>query len=170
MKWQLPPKGWHKENFDGASKGNPGPLGCGRVIRNNFGGGVAAFSLPLGFQTNHFAEASSACQTIKLAFEMGIKKLWLEGDSNNIINCIKHISHPSWTIANIIEEIHAILDKFESVHVTHVFREVNPVADWFTNEVVRLDKLLTWHLGRNLGVEAKSLIELENIQGCTVKI
>ena len=73
VKCRLPPEGWHKEKFDGASKGNPGTLGCKGVIWNNFGGGVVDFSLPLGFQTNHFVEASLAFQTAKLAFEMGIK-------------------------------------------------------------------------------------------------
>ena len=53
------------------------------------------FSHPLGFQTNHFVEASAACQIVKLAFDMGIKKLWLEGDFNNIIRCIKGITQPS---------------------------------------------------------------------------
>ena len=48
VKCRLPPEGWHKEKFDGASKGNPGTLGCKGVIWNNFGGGVVDFSLPLG--------------------------------------------------------------------------------------------------------------------------
>ena len=100
---------------------------------------------------------------IKLAFELGITKLWLEGDSNNIINCINRKTQPSWLIANLVKETFAILAKFESVHVTHVFREANPMEDWFANKVVRSDKLLTWQSGRNILVEAKSLIELEKI-------
>ena len=163
-------EGWHKENFDGASKGNPRPLGCGGVIRNNFGEGMAAFSLHLGIQTNHFAEARAACQSVKMAFEMGIKKLWLEGDSKNIIDCIKCLSQPSWTSKNIIEEPHAILDKFECVHITHVFREANPVADWFANEGFKLDKQVTWHLGRNIREEAKCIIDQEKIQGRMTEI
>ena len=78
---------------------------------------------------NHFAEAKATYQSIKLAFDMGIKKLWLEGDSKNIINCINRISQPSWLIAKLIEETRAILDKFECVHITHVFREANPMVD-----------------------------------------
>ena len=104
MKGLLPPEGWHKENFDGASKRNPRPSGCGGIIGNNYRGGVADFSLPLGFQTNHFVEASVACHIVKLALDMGIKNLWLEGDSNNIIRCMKGITQPSWSIANLIEE------------------------------------------------------------------
>lgn len=131
---------------------------------------MASFYLPLGIQTNHFAEASVACQVVKLAFELGITKLWLEGDSNNIINCINCITQPSWSIANLVEETRAILDKFESVYVTHVFREANPMVNWFANKGVRLDKLLTWFSRRNILVEAKSLIDLEIIQGIMVEI
>lgn len=36
-KSSFPLTGWIKVNFDGASKGNPGPTRCGRVIRNNVG-------------------------------------------------------------------------------------------------------------------------------------
>ena len=92
--WLLPPDGWSKANFDGASKGNPGPSGCGGVIRNSFGEGIAAFASPLGFQTNHLAEARAASRVVKLAFEAGITKLWLEGDSKNIINTINGIYPP----------------------------------------------------------------------------
>ena len=74
-KWLLPPKGWHKDNFDGASKGNPGSLGSGGIIRNEFGEGVVVFSLPLGFQTNHFTEASATLHVVKLAFEVGVSNL-----------------------------------------------------------------------------------------------
>lgn len=54
---------------------------------------------------NHYVEASMALQAIKLALAMGIENLWLEGDSLNIIKCLKGCSHPSWTIANMVEEI-----------------------------------------------------------------
>ena len=43
-RWLLPPEGWHKANFDRASKGNPGSLGSGGIIRNEFGEGIATFS------------------------------------------------------------------------------------------------------------------------------
>ena len=89
MKWLLPPEGSHKANFDGAAKGNPGPSGCGGIIRNCHGGGVATLSYPLGNQTNHYVEVSNALHTTKLSLDVGVKKLWLEDYSNIIIRCIK---------------------------------------------------------------------------------
>ena len=145
-------------------------MGCSGIIRNSYGEGIAAFSLPLGFQSNHFAKARAAYEAIKLAFDMGSKWLWLEGDSKNIIDCIKCITQPSWTISNIIEGTHTIMDKFERVYVTHVFREVNFVADWFANEGVRWDELMIWKMGRKLHEEVKSIINQEKILGSTAEI
>jgi hypothetical protein len=36
-KWSPPPVGWVKLNFDGASRGNPGPTGIGCIINNEEG-------------------------------------------------------------------------------------------------------------------------------------
>lgn len=51
--------GWIKINVDGAAKGNLGPTGYGRVSRNHSGLLVSMVALPLGTQTNHYAEASA---------------------------------------------------------------------------------------------------------------
>lgn len=110
------------------------------------------------------------CHVVKLAFEVGITKLWLEGDSNNIINCINGNSLPSWSIVNLIEETRDTLAKFENIHVTHVFKEANPIADWFSNKGVGSEKLIIWQSGKDILTEAKTLIDLEKIQGCTVEI
>lgn len=107
---------------------------------------------------------------VKLAFEFGISNLWLEGDSKNIINSINGISPPSWSISNIIEETCDTLAKFEKVHVTHAFREANPIADWFANKGVGFDKMMIWHIGKYILADAKSLIELDKIKGSTLEI
>lgn len=83
--WKSPLDGWHKANFDGAAKGNPTPVGCGGIIRNCFGVEVATVSHPLGKQTNHYAKASVALHTTRLAKDIRVRNLWLEGDSNNIV-------------------------------------------------------------------------------------
>ena len=168
--WNLPPEGWFKANFDGASKGNLEISGYGGIIRNSYGEGIAAFSLPLGIQTNHLAEARAAYEAVKLDFDLGFRRIWLEGDSKNIIDCLKCINQPSWTISNIIEGTRAILDKFEGVYVCHVFREANSVADWFANDGVRWNDLMIWKLGRKILEEANNIIDQEKILGITKEI
>ena len=102
--------------------------------------------------------------------EVGVSNLWLEGDSNNIIKCINGSSHTSWSIANLIDDTRETLAKFNRVHITHVFREANPVADWFTNKGVGADIKMTWQSGKSFPVDVTSLIELDNIQGSMKKI
>ena len=84
--WFLPPVGWLKANFDGAAKGNLGRVGVGGIIRNEHGKGIVAFVAPIGCQTNHYVEALDSHQIIKLAKDVGVKCLWLERDSKNIID------------------------------------------------------------------------------------
>ena len=62
------------------------------------------------------------------------------------------------------------LAKFNRVHVTHIFWEVNLVADRFANIGVGADQRMTWHTGNCLLADVKSLIDLDKIQGSTEKI
>ena len=63
--WSMPPEGWYKDNFDGATKGNPRKASVGGVIRNTFGKGIVLLVAPLGTQTNHYVEAIVDHYTIK---------------------------------------------------------------------------------------------------------
>ena len=118
------------------------------MIRNDYGDCIVAFSLPLGFQTNHYAEANTTCNAVKLAFEVGVTNLWLEGDSKNIIECIIGKSPPSWMIANLIGETRETLAKFSKIHITHILWEANPVADRFANIGVGVDHKMNWLPGK----------------------
>ena len=102
-----------------------------------------------------------ACNVVKLAFEIGVTNLWLEGDSNNIIKCIIDNSHPSCTIANLIDETHETLAKFNRVHVTHILLEANPVGNKFANIGVDIDQKKTWHPRNCLPLDVKSMIDLD---------
>ena len=104
---------------------------------------------------------SAARHIVKLALASGIEHLWLEGDSLNIINCIKGLTTPSWTIANVIEDIKSNLDKFKRTYVSHVFREANPVADWFANDAITRNSVMTWRNGDEILVVATELLQLD---------
>lgn len=59
-RWQIRPHGWFKVNFDGAAKGNPGPAGCGAILRDEKGNCKEIVVVPIGSQTNHKAKAMAA--------------------------------------------------------------------------------------------------------------
>ena len=113
-------------------------------------------------------EASAARITVKLALATGIEQLWLEGDSLNIINCILGVTKPSWTIESIIEDLILDLRKFKNYHVSHVYREANMVADWFSNEAVACNSMMTWGRNNHLPTAANELIRKEKIHGTNI--
>ncbi|GLJ31315.1 hypothetical protein SUGI_0628260 [Cryptomeria japonica] len=56
IKWMAPLRDWVKLNFDGASKGNPGDVGFGAIIRNDSSKIVRGVYGGLGKATNNEAE------------------------------------------------------------------------------------------------------------------
>ena len=54
--WSPPPQQIFKLNFDGAAKGNPGPVGIGGVIRNSEGSILGVFWGVIGETTNNVVE------------------------------------------------------------------------------------------------------------------
>ena len=115
------------------------------------------------------AEASAARLTVKLALDLRIEYLWLEGDSLNIINYILGVTNPLWTIESIIEDLKMDLRKFKNYHVSHVYREANVVADWFANAAVTCNSMMTWGNNNNFIAAAMELIRKEKIQGTNSK-
>ena len=73
-------------------------------------------------------------------------------------------------IANLIDETHETLAKFNRIHVTHIFREANPVVDKFANIGVGTDHKLNWLPKICLPTNVKRLIDLDKIQGSMDKI
>lgn len=69
-----------------------------------------------------------------------------------------------------MEETKQFLDTFERVYFAHEYREVNLVANWMANKVLKSDMSYRWIDGDGLLVIAKSMIEIEIIQGRTRSI
>jgi ribonuclease HI len=99
-----PPPGFHKVNFDGASKGNPGHLGYGAVIRNNLGQIQILTAGNLGYDTNNSAEIWGLIKGVQMALDQNLTCLIIEGDSKIIIDLAIKIMNgrdpgkitPSW--------------------------------------------------------------------------
>ena len=90
---------------------------------------IDAISIPIGISNSHIAEATASLYTIKLVVDLGYSKLWLEGDSMNIINTLNNKNAISWSIEATIMEIKTLIQKFDKVAISHIYREANGVAD-----------------------------------------
>ncbi|WMV17509.1 hypothetical protein MTR67_010894 [Solanum verrucosum] len=67
--------------FDGASKGNPGPAGAGAVLRAADGSMVFRLREGVGVATNNVAEYRGVILGLKYALEKGFKHVKVKGDS-----------------------------------------------------------------------------------------
>ncbi|XP_057827534.2 uncharacterized protein LOC131038938 [Cryptomeria japonica] len=81
VKWEPPSKQWIKINFDGASKGNPGTSGVGVVARDDNGFIIFKGAQHLQDGTNNEAKVQAAFLATKIALNMKVQRLHLEGDS-----------------------------------------------------------------------------------------
>jgi hypothetical protein len=117
-KWHpRPPSGFHKVNFDGASKGNPGHSGYGVVIRNNLGQNQSLLAKNIGCDTNNLAEIWGLIKRVQIDLDQSITCLIIEGDSKIIIDLATKILNgrdpgkitPSWHILGPLYNVQDLL-------------------------------------------------------------
>lgn len=73
------------------------------------------------------------------------KRLWIDEDSQNILNYISNKVIPSWTIDNIIQEDKRIINNLEKVYISHLYKEANKVTDVLANVAVVLASPIHWN-------------------------
>lgn len=129
--------------FDGGSRGNPGPSGCGFVIYQNdkiFQKG----SQYLGEKTNNYAEYKGLILALQQAKKLRCKNIIIKGDSLLVINQLIGIYKVnSETIVPLYNETKNILKYFKNVSYEHIKRDFNKEADALANEAMNsLNKTL----------------------------
>nr|MDQ3724872.1 ribonuclease HI family protein [Actinomycetota bacterium] len=72
---------WLTINFDGGSRGNPGPAAIGVVVRDGNGKVLEEVGEKIGEETNNVAEYKALLRGIELAAEHSGTELELIGDS-----------------------------------------------------------------------------------------
>ena len=82
-----------KFNIVGASKGNPGMAGYGRVIRDEQRHIKVIFHSHLGKATNNMAELMALEKCLEILIESNLHDTIIEVDSELIINSVKKISN-----------------------------------------------------------------------------
>src|SRR3954469_11676366 len=71
--------------FDGGSRGNPGPAGIGVVLRAQDGTPLVTLGRFIGRATNNVAEYRALITALEQAKVLGAKKLIIRGDSELIV-------------------------------------------------------------------------------------
>jgi len=120
--------------FDGGSRGNPGPAGIGVVVSAEDGTPLVTLGRFIGRATNNVAEYRALITAMEKAKELGAKKIVIRGDSELIIKQMRgeyRVKHPD--MKALYNKAQALLREFESSKIEHNLRHKNELADKLAN-------------------------------------
>ena len=120
--------------FDGGSRGNPGPAGIGVVVRAQDGTPIHTLGRCIGRATNNVAEYRALITALQKALELGAKKVLVRGDSELIIKQMRgeyRVKHPD--MRTLYDEAQELVHQFDEVKIEHNLRHKNELADELLN-------------------------------------
>ncbi len=120
--------------FDGGSRGNPGPAGVGVVVRAADGTALVTLGRFIGRATNNVAEYRALITALEEAKKLGAKKIMIRGDSELIIKQMRgeyRVKHPD--LRELYDEAQHLLHQFNEAKIEHNLRHKNETADKLAN-------------------------------------
>ena len=124
-------------NFDGGSRGNPGPAAIGVVLRNGDGSVLEEAGETIGEATNNVAEYKALLRGIELAAAHGVGELELVGDSDLVVRQVEgRYKVKNAGLKPLHEEVKRALGGFDSWSIRWVRRAENGDADRLVNEAL----------------------------------
>ena len=113
MKWRPPLVDHVKVNFNGAFFEGERKAGLGAIIRNDSRLVMVALSQNIPLPTSvEIVEVLAACQALWFAKELGFQKLFIEGDSETIINAINGENMDQFENGQILQDIRLLISSF----------------------------------------------------------
>ena len=125
---------WITLQFDGGSRGNPGPSGIGVVLSAEDGTPLVTLGRFIGQATNNIAEYRGLITALEQAKKLGATKIIIRGDSELIIRQMLgqyKVRHPN--LKPLYEQARALLREFPQSRIEHNLREKNELADKLAN-------------------------------------
>jgi ribonuclease HI len=122
---------------DGAARGNPGPAGIGVWVVDDEGTPLGELARGLGVATNNQAEYTAAIEGLRLARELGARRVTLRSDSRLLVEQLSgrfRVKNP--TLQRLHRRAREEASGFERVRFEHVPRERNVEADRLANRGV----------------------------------
>ena len=120
--------------FDGGSRGNPGPAGIGVVIRAKDGTPLVTVGRFLGTCTNNVAEYRALIAALEQAKKLGARKVIIRGDSELIVKQMRgeyRVKHPD--MKALYDEAQHLIHQFDEAKIEHNLRHKNELADKLAN-------------------------------------
>ena len=123
--------------FDGGSRGNPGPAGIGAVVRAADGTPLVTLGRFIGRATNNVAEYRALITALEEALKLGARRVAVKGDSELIVKQMRgeyRVKHPD--LRPLYEEAQDLVNQFEHVTIEHNLRGHNTLADELANRAM----------------------------------
>jgi len=120
--------------FDGGSRGNPGPAGIGVVVRATDRTPLVTLGRFIGKATNNVAEYRALITAMEEALKLGARKIVIRGDSELIIKQMRgeyRVKHPD--MKALYDRAQSLLDEFSEHRIEHNLRHKNELADRLAN-------------------------------------
>jgi len=128
-------------NFDGCSKGNPGPAGAGAVIYQNGIEIWGACEFVGKKETNNMAEYAGLILGMKEAVHRNIRKIAIKGDSLLVIKQMRcEYKVKSENLLESFTQAKKLEKNFDVITYDHVYRTENKRADELSNDGLVCEK------------------------------
>ena len=120
--------------FDGGSRGNPGPAGIGVVLSAQDGTSLVTLGRFIGRATNNVAEYRALIAGLEKARELGAKRILVRGDSELIVKQMRgEYRVKNADLRDLYDEAQFLLHQFDEARIEHNYREKNALADKLAN-------------------------------------
>jgi ribonuclease HI len=123
--------------FDGGSRGNPGPAAIGAVVLDPSTmppTRLASVSEYIGEATNNVAEYRALIAGLEAARDYEASRVVVRGDSMLVLKQVEgawRVKQPH--LRPLLDEVRALLARYEHVDLAHVRRDENVDADLLVN-------------------------------------
>ena len=119
--------------FDGGSRGNPGPAGIGMVLRAGDSTPVVTLGRFIGRATNNVSDRALIAG-LEEARRLGARRIVIRGDSELVIKQMRgeyRVKHPELQVLH--RQAQDLVCQFEKASIEHSRREKNSLADRLAN-------------------------------------
>jgi ribonuclease HI len=124
-------------NFDGGSRGNPGPAAIAAVLATSDGEPIEEWGETIGSATNNVAEYRALLLALERARDLGAAEVELIGDSELVVKQVRgEYRVKDANLKPLHAQARAALESFERWSIRSVRRELNAAADALVNSTL----------------------------------
>lgn len=164
-----PENHWIKCNTNGACRGNPGPNTYGFFLRDSREDLIYAESQQIELNTNLEAETEALWRALQHCLNHNFAYIKLETDSMSVKNMIKEKWSVPWETMTKMEEIREFTKQL-NVHLTHIFREANQLADCMANIAFNHDDIVQVHNFNQLASWGRRILNCDKSSIPTIRV